>query len=144
MIKTIDFGELLNELFQEETPIRENEHEPPMEEKSTEYAPTNEANNSLLQACSLYIFMREIVMNHFGMGYDYAFNDWEGNPMKSWFTIADVIEMAKSQGSRLSVAEAKAYLDKLIKQGYIETDNYKYRRCALFDERMEEYLRRYS
>lgn len=46
----------------------------------------NEDNNSSLQACNLYVFMKKIVMGHFGMGRDYAI-EIDGNPVKSWFTI---------------------------------------------------------
>lgn len=144
MSKTIDFNGLLKDLFQEDVPIREKLQGYPQpnqaEKRSTDYASMIEGNISPLQACDLYVFMRKIIIEKFGMGYDYAISDREGIPLKSWFTIPEAIEAAKSQGYKLSVSEARAYLDELIKQRYIETDNYKYRRCALWDERMKKYF----
>ena len=133
MAQIIDFNGLLKDLFQENVPIGENEPEIWKEESAT-------LDTIPLQACNLYEFMRKIVMEHFGMGRDYAFRDREGNPLKSWFTVSEAIEAAKSQGYELTITEARAYLDKLIKPGYIETDNYKYRRCAFWDKDMEKYL----
>ena len=158
MGKTIDFNGLLKNLFQEDVPIREKSHEHPQSKKNgadfsnalgeifkssknnTVCEHMSEDNISPLQACNLYVFMRKIVMERFGAGNDYAISDREGIPLKSWFTIPEAIEAAKSQGYRLTVAEAKSYLDALIKQRYIETDNYKYRRCAIWDREMEKYL----
>ena len=159
MAQNIDFSALLKDLFNE--PIGEKEYnrtQPRRDgaeipkalgeifqsaESSVKDKQANEANISLLQACSLYVFMRKIVMEHFGMVYDYAFSDSKGTPLKSWFTIPEAIETARKQGYRLTVAECRAYLDELIKQRYIETDDCRYRRCALWDKRMEVYLQRY-
>ena len=160
MSRTIDFDSLLNNLFQENTPIEEKVQGHPQckrngadiskalseifqAETNADDTHMHEDKISSLQACSLYVFMRKIVMGHFGMGYDYAFTDSKGTPLKSWFTIPEAIETARKQGYRLTVAECRAYLDGLIKQRYIETDGYKYRRCALWDKRMEVYLQRY-
>ena len=173
MGKTIDFNGLLNDLFQEDVPIREKSHEHPQSKKNGadfsmaldaifqgkencdvgnfttstgnsaccgDMGDMNEADIFPLQACNLYVFMRKIVMERFGAGNDYAISDRNGIPLKSWFTIPEAIEAAKSQGYRLTVAEAKSYLDALIKQRYIETDNYKYRRCAIWDREMDKYL----
>lgn len=170
MPQTIDFDSLLKVLFQEDVPIEEKLQEHPQpkrngadisralgeifqtEEKidvskldtsTTSGAGCerlNEDNNSSLQACTLYVFMKKIVMGHFGMGRDYAI-EIDGKPVKSWFTIPEAIETAKSLGYKLTIAEAREYLDKLIKQRYIETDNYKYRRRVFWDKDMENYLR---
>ena len=78
-------------------------------------------------------------MEHFGMGYDYAI-EIDGQPVKSWFSIAETIETAKSLGYFLTVAEARKYLDNLIAHRYIETDNYKYRRCDFWSKEMEKFL----
>ena len=160
MAQIIDFNGLLRDLFQEDLPVGENLQKHPQakrngadfsralgeifqtERKSADCEHMNQDNNSPLQACNLYVFMREIIIEHFGMGYDYAFKDRYGNPLKSWFTIPEAIETAKSLGYKLTIAEAREYLDKLIKQRYIETDNYKYRRRAFWDKDMEKYLRR--
>ena len=174
MPQTIDFDSLLKVLFQEDVPIEEKLQEHPQpkrtgadisralgeifqtEEKidvvnfSTSTANgvgcerLNEDNNFPLQACNLYVFMKKIVMWHFGMGRDYAIQDLEGKPLKSWFTIPEAIETAKSLGYKLTISEAREYLDKLIQQRYIETDGYKYRRRVLWDKDMEEYLRNHS
>ena len=159
MAQNIDFSVLLKDLFNE--PIGKKKHERPQPrrdgteiskalgeifqsaESSAKDKQANEANISLLQACSLYVFMRRIVMEHFGMGCDYAISNSNGIPLKSWFTIPEAIETARKQGYSLTVAECRAYLDELIKQRYIETDGYKYRRKAIWDKRMEVYLRRY-
>lgn len=138
MVQKINFNKLLEDLFQDPVPIRKNVQGQQAKITQTE---ENKDMDSSLQACNLYVFMREIVMEKFGMSYDYAFRDKEGTPLKSWFTIADVIEAAKSQGYKLTVTDCKTYLDKLIKERYIETDDYKYRRCAFWDKRMENYLR---
>lgn len=172
MPKTIDFDGLLKDLFQADMPVEKNVQECPQRKKnsadfskalgglfkterkidvekfttsianSAGCADMNGDNNSPLQACSLYVFMRSIVMEHFGMGYDYAFFNRAGKPMKSWFTIPEAIEIAKSLGYRLTIAEAREYLDKLIQQRYMQTDNYKYRRCAFWDKGMEAYLKK--
>lgn len=174
MAKTIDFSELLKDLFQADMPIEEILQERPQpkrngadisralgeifkteENYSVEKFPTstisgagcerlNEDNNSSLQACNLYVFMKKIVMWYFGMGRDYAIQDLEGKPLKSWFTIPEAIETAKSLGYKLTISEAREYLDKLIQQRYIETDGYKYRRRVFWDKDMEEYLRNHS
>ena len=173
MAHKIDFSGLLKDLFQEHVPIEEKVQERPKNERngadfskaldaifqgkencdvkkfitstknSTDCEHMRENNFFPLQACSLYIFMRKIIMEHFGAGYDYAFVDRKGTPLKSWFSIPDLIETAKSLGYKLTIAECRAYLDMLIKQRYIETDNYKYRRCAVLDKRMEDYLQHY-
>lgn len=168
MAQKIDFGGLLSDLFQGDMPIEEKAQERPKNKRDgadfskalgeifqaaqndsgvdfskTSEKNTDKSNISPLQACNLYVFMRKIVMEYFGMGYDYAFRDREGKPIKSWFTIQEVIEAAESQGYRLTVTECKEYLDKLIKKRYIETDDYKYRRCALWDKHMEVYLQHY-
>lgn len=161
MAQKIDFSGLLKDLFQEHVPIEEKVPERPKNErngadfskalgeifKASEngegYEHKSEDNISPLQACSLYVFMRKIIMEHFGMGYDYAFCDRKGTPIKSWFTIPETIETAKKQGYKLTNVEARAYLDMLIRQGYIETDNYKCRRCVFWDKRMEDYLQHY-
>lgn len=161
MAKTIDFGGLLKDLFREDMPIKENVQNAPQPqrngadiskalgeifqtaEKSAGCERMNEDNNSSLQACNLYVFMKKIVIGNFGMGRDYAF-EIDGNPVKSWFTIPEAIEMAKSLGYKLTIAEAREYLEKLIKQRYIETDNYKYRRREFWDKDMENYLRHNS
>jgi hypothetical protein len=172
MAQKIDFGGLLSDLFQCDMPIEEKAQERPKNKKdgadiskalgeifqaakttavsdkqkpeeNTGSTDINKAVISSLQACSLYVFMRKIVMEHFGMGYDYAFKDRNGNPIKSWFTIREAIEAAESQGYRLSVTECKGYLEHLIKKRYIETDDYKYRRCVLWDKDMELYLQHY-
>lgn len=160
MAQTIDFSGLLKDLFQGNVPIEKKVYDPPQPKKngadfsralgeifqteSTEKRAScvdiDKANALPLQACNLYIFMREIVMEHFGMGYDYAISDRAGIPLISWFTIPEAIEVAKSLGYKLTIAEARIYLEKLIKQKYIETDNYKYRRCAFWDKQMEKYL----
>ena len=142
MAQIIDFNGLLKDLFQENVPIGENEQKHPQTKRNGAGCEhMNQDNNSPLQACNLYMFMREIIMEHFGMGYDYAFRDRDGNPLKSWFTIPEAIETAKSLGYKLTIAEAREYLDKLIKQRYIETDNYKYRRRAFWDKDMENFLK---
>ena len=133
MPQTLDFESLLKDLFQEHPQPQKNGAEG-----------NCEADNSPLQACNLYVFMREIIIEHFGMGYDYAFSDRSGTPLKSWFTIPEAIETAENLGYKLTIAEVRAYLDNLIKQKYIETDNYKYRRCAFWDKEMEKYLRHHS
>ena len=160
MAQSIDFNGLLKDLFQEKAPIEEKVQERSQNkvngtdfskalgeiyqaENSACYAHAKEANIPSLPACSFYVFMRQIVMEHFGMGYDYACSDRKGNPMKSWFSIPEAIETAKKQGYRLSVTECRAYLDELIKQRYIETDGYKYRRSAIWDKRMELFLQRH-
>lgn len=176
MAQAIDFGSLLNDLFQGDTPVKEEKvqersrirrHDTdfskilsevfetektlnvadlstPTEnsptENSAECADIKEDNTSSLEACNLYVFMRKIVMEYFGMGHDYAFTDRAGNPIKSWFTIPEAIETAKSQGYRLTIPEAREYLNRLIDKRYIETDNYKYRRCAFWNKQMEDYL----
>lgn len=155
MPKTIDFGGLLKDLYGTPAPIKENVQERPTpringadfsqalgEIFQTETAPS--ADFSPLQACSLYVFMRSIVMEHFGMGYDYAITDRNGTPLKSWFTIPEAIEVAEKLGYKLTVSEARAHLDQLIGQKYIQTDNIRYRRCAFWDGEMESYLRRFS
>lgn len=159
MPKNIDFNSLLEDLFQEDMPVKEKVYRTPQTkkdgacfsralseiflagERGADNTDKNEANNSLLQACSLYAFMREVVMECFGMGYDYAISDRNGMLLKSWFTIPEVIEAAESRGYQLTIACAREYLERLIKQRYIETDNYRYRRCAFWDKRMEKYLR---
>ena len=142
MAQIIDFNGLLKDLFQENVPIGENEQKHPQTKRNGAGCEhMNQDNNSPLQACNLYVFMREIIIEHFGMGYDYAFRDRDGNPLKSWFTIPEAIETAKSLGYKLTIAEAREYLDKLIKQRYIETDNYKYRRRAFWDKDMENFLK---
>ncbi len=73
------------------------------------------------------------------MGYDYAI-EINGEPVKSWFTIPEVIEIAKNQGYELTTAKARAFLDKLISKRYIETDNYKYRRREFWNKKMEDFL----
>ena len=135
MAKSIDFGGLLRDLFQDEQEHPQAKDTMPMENCE------GENNTPSLQACNLYDFMRKIVIEHFGMGRDYAFCDREGKPLKSWFTIPEAIEMAESLGYKLTITEARAYLETLIKQRYIETDNYKYRRRAFWDKQMEQYLR---
>ena len=79
------------------------------------------------------------------MGYDDVI-EIDGHLVKSWFTIPEAIETAEKIGYRLTVAEARAFLDTLINKRYIETDNYKYRRCAFWDGKgeMERYLLRYG
>ena len=84
-------------------------------EKNTGSTDINKAVISSLQACNLYVFMRKIVMERFGMGLDYSISDRNGNPIKSWFTIQEAIEAAESQGYRLSVTECKGYLDSVVK-----------------------------
>ncbi len=173
MPKTIDFDGLLKDFFQADMPIEKNVQECPQPKKnsvdfskalgeifktegkidvekfitstanSAGCADMDGDNNSLLQACTLYVFMRKIVMGKFGMGVDYAI-EIDGERVKSWFTIPEAIEAAKSLGYKLTIAEARAYLDKLIKQRYIETDNYKYRRRLFWDKDMECFLRKYS
>jgi hypothetical protein len=173
MAQKIDFGGLLTDLFQEKVPIEEKVQERPKNkrdgadfskalgeifqaaqndsgvdfsktsEKNTGSTDINKAVISSLQACNLYVFMRKIVMERFGMGLDYSISDRNGNPIKSWFTIQEAIEAAESQGYRLSVTECKGYLEHLIKKRYIETDDYKYRRCVLWDKDMELYLQHY-
>ena len=109
-------------------------------------SPTStEAEPSSLQACNLYVFMKKIVIGHFGMGYDDVI-EIDGHLVKSWFTIPEAIETAEKIGYRLTVAEARAFLDTLINKRYIETDNYKYRRCEWWDGKgeMERYLQRYG
>ncbi len=93
-----------------------------------------------LQACNLYSFMRRIVIDKFGMGLDYAFIGWEGEPLKAWWTLNDVLDMAKTQGYSLTAEQATRYLDNLIRRRYIETKDGKYRRCAFWDKSMENYL----
>ena len=137
MAQIIDFNGLLKDLFQENVPIGENEPEIWKKEAAT-------LDTIPLQACNLYEFMRKIVMEHFGMGYDCAFSDREGTPLKSWFTVSEAIEAAKSQGYKLTVAEARTYLDKLMARRYVETDNHRYRRCAFWDKGMENYLLKVS
>ena len=159
MAQTIDFRRLLRDLFQGDMPIKEKVYEHPQPqkngadfssalgeifqakptEKSASRADTSKANTPPLQACNLYVFMRKIIMENFGMGYDYAI-EINGKPLQSWFTIPEAIEVAKSLGYELTIAEARRYLEKLIQQKYIETDNYKYRRCAFWDKHMEKYL----
>lgn len=173
MAKTIDFDGLLKDLFQENVPVKENVQEVSQAkrngadfskalgeifqtekkynignsevetENSAGCEHMNEDNNSSLQACNLYIFVRQIVMECFGMGYDYAFEDRNGTPMKSWFTIPEAIEAGKKQGYKLTIAEVRIYLDKLIEKRYIETDNYKYRRRVFYDS-MEKFLKQYK
>lgn len=172
MAKTIDFDGLLKDLFQENVPVKENVQEVSQAkrngadfskalgeifqtekkcnvekfttstENSAGCADVNEANNSSLQACNLYIFVRKIVMECFGMGYDYAI-EINGQPVKSWFTIPEAIEAGKKQGYKLTIAEVRLYLDKLIEKRYIETDNYKYRRRVFYDS-MEKFLEKYK
>lgn len=169
MAQTIDFDSLVNDLFSKE-PIEEKVQELPQSKRNdseiskaltkiyqtekpfciqptveldTPTAHRNEADIFPLQACSLYVFMRKIVMGRFGMGHDYAFSDRAGVPLKSWFSIPEAIEAAERQGYRLTVADCRAYLDELIRQRYIETDGFKYRRCAFYDRQMETNLRRY-
>lgn len=160
MAQTIDFNGLLKDLFQGDMPVKESVQERPKSKRggadftraldeifqsdtpceNSEYcAVMKESNISPLQACNLYVFMKKIIMEHFGMGYDYAI-EIDGQPVKSWFTITETIETAKSLGYFLTVAEARKYLDTLIAHRYIETDNYKYRRCAFWSKEMEKYL----
>ena len=168
MAQKIDFGGLLSDLFQGDMPIEEKAQERPKNKRdgadfskalgeifqatkndtAVEFEErikksTDKPNISSLQACNLYVFMRKIVMERFGMGLDYSISDRNGNPIKSWFTIQEAIEAAESQGYRLSVTECKGYLEHLIKKRYIETDDYKYRRCVLWDKDMELYLQHY-
>lgn len=163
----IDFDKLLDNLFQAKTntPVKEKVQEAPkvkrngadiinkalnelfQPEKDSNASDThiNEAEPSSLQACNLYVFMKKIVIGHFGMGYDDVI-EIDGHLVKSWFTIPEAIDMAEKIGYRLTVAEARAFLDTLINKRYIETDNYKYRRCEWWDGKgeMERYLLRYG
>ena len=152
MAKSIDFGVLLRDLFQDEQehPKTQRYAKPKatipqalgaMSQTEKHCGGTQQVSTPPLQACNLYDFMRKIVIEHFGMGRDYAFCDRDGTPLKSWFTIPEAIEMAERNGYKLTIAEARAYLETLIKQRYIETDNYKYRRRAFWDKQMEQYLR---
>lgn len=147
-----DFSDLLDSLF-DSVPVKEKK-EP--ESKSaftvslddfftgTDTADIPEAAESgsfsLLQACTLYDFMRRIVIDHFGMGYDHAFTGWTGEPLKAWWTVAEAIEMAECQGFRLTAKKLTVYLDKLIQQKYIEVRDGLYRRCAFWDKEMERWL----
>lgn len=169
MAQSIDFNGLLKDLFQEPAPIEkkvqrytkpqknsaaiskalgelfQTAENSDVEKFSTSTERThssNEANVSFLQACNLYVFMRKIVMECFGMGHDYAVVDRKCIPLKSWFSIPEAIEAAERQGYRLTVADCRAYLDELIRQRYIETDGYKYRRSMIWCEQMESYLLR--
>ena len=166
----IDLDKLLDNLFQAKanTPVKEKVQEVPKpkrgntdiidkaldnlfrkdklkSEGSSSASDThiNEADIPSLQACNLYVFMKKIVIGHFGMGYDYVI-EIDGHLVKSWFTIPEAIEMAKKIGYRLTVPEARAFLDTLINRRYIETDNGRYRRCAFWDKKMENYLLRYG
>lgn len=168
MAQTIDFDSLVNDLFSKE-PIEEKVQELPQSKRNdseiskaltkiyqtekpfciqptveldTPTARRDEANISSLPACTLYVFMRKIVMGRFGMGHDYAFSDRAGVPLKSWFSIPEAIEAAERQGYRLTVSDCRAYLDELMRHRYIETDGYKYRRSMIWCEQMESYLLR--
>ena len=148
MAQFVDFDGLLNDLFQGNEPIKENEPISPQTQKdnadfskalSDIFQASESSNTPSLQECSLYVFMKGIIMQKFGMGYDYAI-EINGEPVKSWFTIPELIEIAKNQGYELTTAKARAFLDKLISKRYIETDNYKYRRREFWNKKMEDFL----
>jgi len=156
-----DFSELLDTLF-DSVPVREKK-EPEIKSAftvslddfftGTDTAPIangeaaadiheagESGSNFSLQACSLYDFMRRVVIDHFGMGLDYAFTGWNGEPLKAWWTVAEAIEMAEGQGFRLTAEKLTVYLDKLIQRKYIEVRDGLYRRCAFWDKEMDRWL----
>lgn len=94
--------------------------------------------------CNVYNFMR-IVIDHFGMGYDYAFTGWNGEPLKAWWTIDDAVDMATLHGYDLTADMAEKYITMLTRQRYIESKSGGvYRRCAFWDMVMERWLRKVS
>lgn len=88
------------------------------------FKPIKEKENIFsLQAekkCSLKDFVRKVINYCFGMGVDYSIKDNDGKLLKSWFTVKEAIEAAKSFGYDLDILDAGKYLDYLVMKGYFE------------------------
>ena len=89
------------------------------------FKPIKEKENIFsLQAekkCSLKDFVKNVVNYCFGMGVDYLIKNNDGKLLKSWFTVKEAIEAAKSLGYDLDILDAGKYLDYLVMKGYFET-----------------------
>ena len=107
----------------------------PVKEKSPSFLPYRQE----LKHCSLKDFVFNVLQYSFGMGHDYAFNDENGKPLKSWFTVQEAVEAAQARGYSLLDTQAQAYLDILLSKKFEgipyfekreELSGVQYRRCV--------------
>ncbi len=75
---------------------------------------------SPLKFCRLTEFIG-LLRRHYSMGtVDGVMKDDNGNPIKAWFTIKEVCELARDKGFDLTQAQAESYLNLLVRKGYAE------------------------
>ena len=93
---------------------------------------TKEARAVQLKPCGARAFVKEVLMWSFGAGYDYAIQDLNGKPLKSWFTVEEAVEAAREKGYDISISQAARYLSDMAGKGYYEYEGGKYRRHFAF------------
>ncbi len=91
-----------------------------------------------LKACGIWEFVKEVIIQCFGMGYDYAIQDLEGKPLKSWFTVEEAVEGARGKGYEITPLQAQRYLADMAEKRLFEYKGGKYRRRVFI-----EYIARY-
>ena len=92
----------------------------PVSDKKTDFSEPLKENISSYRQCNLKDFYSVIRLS-FGMGIDYAMKDDNGTPLKSWFTIDDVVNALKEKGFLLMAGQARNYLEDFVRQNYFET-----------------------
>ena len=73
-----------------------------------------------LRECGCVEFAVDVITQSFGMGYDYAMN-FDGVPVKSWFTLEDALAACKEKRFALDETQAKQYLNRLVQEKILET-----------------------
>lgn len=88
-------------------------------DEKTDFSEPIKENIPSYRQCNLKDFYSVIRLS-FGMGIDYAMKDDNGAPLKSWFTIDDVVKASKKKGFLLMASQAKNYLESFVRQNYFE------------------------